>query len=49
MLFSMVDSYQSSAARSMDGIEDDELPVKPDSFSFNTVIQQVSSSPISSG
>ena len=24
----------------MDGIEDEELPVRPDSFSFNTVIQQ---------
>ena len=40
MLLSMVDSYESSAARSMDGIEDEELPVRPDSFSFNTVIQQ---------
>ncbi|EJK67725.1 hypothetical protein THAOC_11207 [Thalassiosira oceanica] len=36
MLMSMVDSYESSAARSMDGIEDEELPVRPDSFSFNT-------------
>mmetsp|Transcript_30613 Transcript_30613/g.64110 ORF Transcript_30613/g.64110 Transcript_30613/m.64110 type:complete len:284 (+) Transcript_30613:739-1590(+) len=36
----MVDNYESSAARSMDGIEDDQLPVRPDSFSFNTVIQQ---------
>eukprot|EP00804_Cyclotella_cryptica_P003352 CCRYP_012839-RA/>CCRYP_012839-RA protein AED:0.08 eAED:0.08 QI:268/1/1/1/0.71/0.5/8/3023/1411 len=40
MLRSMVDAYESSAARSMDGIEDEELPVRPDSFSFNTVIQQ---------
>jgi pentatricopeptide repeat protein len=40
MLLSMVDNYESSAARSMDGIEDEELPVRPDSFSFNTVIQQ---------
>jgi pentatricopeptide repeat protein len=40
MLRSMVDAYESSAARSMDGIEDEELPVRPDSFSFNTVIQR---------
>ena len=40
MLLSMVDNYESSAARSMDGIEDEELPIRPDSFSFNTVIQQ---------
>jgi len=40
MLFSMLDSYESSAARSIDGIEDEEIPVRPDSFSFNTVIQQ---------
>jgi hypothetical protein len=36
----MIDNYESSAARSMDGIEDEELPVRPDIFSFNTVIQQ---------
>ena len=40
MLLSMVDNYESSAARSMDGIEDENLPVRPDAFSFNTVIQQ---------
>ncbi|KAL3808201.1 hypothetical protein ACHAXA_007929 [Cyclostephanos tholiformis] len=41
MLFSMVDNFESSAMRSMlEGIEDTELPVRPDSFSFNTVIQQ---------
>ena len=40
MLLSMVDNYESSAARSMDGIEDENLPIRPDSFSFNTVIQQ---------
>ena len=40
MLLSMVDSYKSSARRSMDGIEDETLPIRPDSFSFNTVIQQ---------
>lgn len=40
LLLSMIDNYESSAARSMDGIEDEELPVRPDVFSFNTVIQQ---------
>ena len=40
MLISMVDAYESSAARSMEGVDDEELPVRPDSFSFNTVIQQ---------
>ena len=40
MLRSMVDAYESSAARSIEGIEDEEIPVRPDSFSFNTVIQQ---------
>jgi pentatricopeptide repeat protein len=40
MLFSMIDNYESSARRSTNGIEDTELPVRPDSFSFNTVIQQ---------
>lgn len=40
MLLSMVDNYESSAERAMDGIDDEELPVRPDSFSFNTVIQQ---------
>ena len=40
MLLLMVDSYESSARRSMDGIEDETLPIRPDSFSFNTVIQQ---------
>lgn len=40
MLLSMVDNYESSMDRSMDGIDDEQLPVRPDSFSFNTVIQQ---------
>jgi pentatricopeptide repeat protein len=40
MLFSMIDNFESSASRSTNGIEDTELPVRPDSFSFNTVIQQ---------
>ena len=41
MLLSMVDNYRSSASRSMEyGTEDDELPVRPDSFGFNTVIQR---------
>ena len=40
MLRSMVDSYESSAARAIEGIDDEEIPVRPDSFSFNTLIQQ---------
>ena len=40
LLLSMIDNYESSAARSMDGIEDEELPIRPDIYSFNTVIQQ---------
>lgn len=40
MLRSMVDAYESSATRSSEGIEDEEIPVRPDSFSFNLIIQQ---------
>jgi pentatricopeptide repeat protein len=40
MLRSMVDAYESSANRAIQGIEDEEIPVRPDSFSFNTIIQQ---------
>jgi pentatricopeptide repeat protein len=41
MLLSMIENFESSSRRSMlDSIEDTELPVRPDSFSFNTVIQQ---------
>ena len=40
MLMGIVDSYESSVERSLDGTEDEVLPVRPDSFSFNTVIQR---------
>jgi pentatricopeptide repeat protein len=41
MLLSMIENFESSSRRSMlDSIEDTEVPVRPDSFSFNTVIQQ---------